>query len=254
MFNNLLLLLLNQLFKKSKHQQKSKTTTPTVTGKGNHVSTSVSHINNYKKSMKTVVKRGEGSVDLVATKSFVQIDFDQLNFDMSSDKPRQAITKKENCPRDMVFVIVNLERIDFSKDKEESKIETVLTIRPIADFSEGGGMKRIVEGVEVDYNNIKSKIHPPKRFQSLFKSIELLRFVGSLYISPKCDEEKWKDKTDTKRSSLPVFILIKSRATLESIGVELDNYPTIDDFLNQYVFKTEEVSEPAEKIMNFLKK
>ena len=119
---------------KKSSNKKSKTsppTLPTVTGKGTHISTSVSHIGNYEETTKSLVKRSVGSVDLVATQSCMQIDFDSLDFDATSDKPRQTITKKKNIPRNMAFVIDELEKIDFSKDKEESKLETVVTVTPI---------------------------------------------------------------------------------------------------------------------------
>lgn len=151
----------------------------------------------------------------------------------------------------MVCAITQSQYVDFSKERDGSKSGIVSTMKCIYDLEENGDMTRKFgeadEEVEVSYGNATSiRTNFPVRFQAKLRGLSDLSLLdGSLYVSPKCNIDKWVDKKDEKNSTMPVFLLTKSATTLHEVGVNIEDYPSINSLIDQFVNKTEEVSEAS---------
>ena len=171
---------------------------------------------------------------VLSTSSKVECNFDEIDLQQMQDHARQNITKKKHFPKSMIGVITRAERIDFSRDKKKDRRnELVVDVAFICDIHEGG-MKRNFEGIEIDYNNSSIRLHLPKRYQDQLEALNDLSLLqGGLVLSPNHDSDKWKDKKDEEKSSIPFIMLWKSRKALERFGITPDTYPTVDKFLEE---------------------
>ena len=179
-----------------------------------------------------VARGGKGTKGIVATMSKVEFDFDELDLLDMQDNARQNVTKNKFFPRGMVGVIVRAERIDFSKDKKtNSRAELVIDIEFIYDIQEEG-MKRVFGGEEIDYTEAFIRLHLPKRYQDQLEGLaDLSLLQGRLILCPNHDSDKWKDKKDEDKSSIPLIMLFKSKKALGKFGLTLETYPTVDELV-----------------------
>ena len=73
-------------------------------------------------------------------------------------------------------------------------------------------MKRDFENITYDFILVDQKVHLPKRFQQLFaKMYDLEKLIGTLLVRPEHDVEKWTDKSDDSKSSVPFIMVTKVR-------------------------------------------
>ena len=56
---------------------------------------------------------------------------------------------------------------------------------------------------------------------------------GSLILCPNHDSDKWKDKKDEEKSSIPLIMLFKSKKALARFGLTVETYPSAKDFIDE---------------------
>ena len=161
-------------------------------------------------------------------------DFDGISFAQTKDKARQNIIKKKFIPMNLIGFCKKAERINFAKaGSNEEKWEIVFTVGFIVDLL-SMGMKRTFEGTEYDFETVDQRIHLPKRFQALFANLEdLSRLTGTLLVRPDYAAEKWTDKNDETKSSVPFILITPSARTLSELKIEPADYPTYDDWRDE---------------------
>ena len=191
----------------------------------------------YRKKSTQVARAGKGGKGVVATMRKVEFNFDEIDLLDMQDNARQNITKKKHFPRGIVRTIVRAERIDFSKDrkKADAHTELVIDVEFIYDLQEEN-MKRSFgkEETDIDYTEASIRLHLPKRCQGQLEGLNDLTFLhGGLILCPQHDDDKWKDKKDEDKSSIPLIMLFKSKRALEKFGLTLETYLNVDEFIEE---------------------
>ena len=129
------------------------------------------------------------------------------------------------------------ERIDFSKYKKKEnnngRVELVLDVDFIYDI-QGEEMKRTFSGEEINYTQASIRLHLPKRYQDQLEGLADLSLLhGTLILCPQHDSVKWQDKKETKKSSIPLIMLFKSKKALEKFGLTVETYPSVEEFIEE---------------------
>ena len=95
-------------------------------------------------------------------------------------------------------------------------------------------MKRNFGGEEIDYSEASIRLHLPKRYQDQLEGLTNLSLLhGSLILCPNHDSDKWKDKKDEEKSSIPLILVYKSKKALAHFGLTVETYPTVDEFIEE---------------------
>ena len=186
----------------------------------------------YKKKMMKTHSKFDSSRDQLAMQKIVEFDFNSMGSEDISDTARQSIVKKKCFPREMVGVITKATFIDFHQAANGEREQLVCDIQFVFDLK-NNQFVRVIEKEEIDYAGISIRFHLPKRFQDRFEGMQANRLVGSLILSPDHDKNKWMNQKDAEKSSIPLMMLLKNSKSLESLGLVLEEFPSVVDFMNE---------------------
>ena len=189
-------------------------------------------LNDYTKKIMKVSKNLHGSRSQTIVQKSVEFDFESIGLDDFSDTPRQKIIKKKNFPLDMLSIVTKAEFIDFKKDKVIDRKELVIDVYFVYDLQKKN-FERENGGKNINYSGVSIRFHLPKRFQDKFEGCNPNQLVGSFFMSPSHDDAKWRNEKDHDKSSIPLIVFLKNSRSFESIGLLLEECPSIAEFQNE---------------------
>ena len=189
-------------------------------------------ISAYKKKVMKTQSKSDLFHDQLAMQNIVEFNFDSMGSEDISDTPGQSIVKKKCFPRGMVGVITKATFIDFHQKANGEREQLVCDIRFVF-YLKNKQFVRVIEKEEIDYAGVSIRFHLPKRFQDRFEGMQANRLVGSLILSPDHDKKKWTNEKDAEKSSIPLMMLLKNAKSLESLGLVLEEFPLVADFINE---------------------